>query len=195
MTESSYLINLKVFVKGDAPLNQERFVPIFHRWVKDKVLNDVLIDVTDYRHVHHGPGVMLIAHAANYGLDEAEGRVGLLYSAKRAVTGSFKEQLAHAFSQTLEACIRLEDETATSDPLTFATSLLELRVYNRLVTGRSDAEQLKFQKELEAELGSLFPKVLILSRKINQPREPLSLVLTLDPAAESVRSLHAQMAV
>jgi hypothetical protein len=46
----------------------------------------LLIDVHDYSHVHHGPGILLVAHEANLSIDEAEGRRGLVYIRKQPAT-------------------------------------------------------------------------------------------------------------
>ncbi|HEV8246140.1 MAG TPA: hypothetical protein VGP93_10250, partial [Polyangiaceae bacterium] len=64
------------------PIALEHFVPVFHRFIRDHVLDELLIDVADYAHVHHGPGVVLVGHAADYYMDQGEGRLGLLYSRK-----------------------------------------------------------------------------------------------------------------
>ena len=53
---------------------------MFHDWIQNQRLDELLIDVVDYRHVHDGPGVILIAHDAHYAFDTSEGRLGLLYS-------------------------------------------------------------------------------------------------------------------
>ena len=33
-----------------------------------------LIDVHDYSHIHHGPGILLVAHEGNFSTDMAEGK-------------------------------------------------------------------------------------------------------------------------
>lgn len=186
------LLNLKLFVKSEARINQDAIIPIFHQWIKDKVLDEVLIDVADYRHVHEGPGVMLIGHDANYCLDEAQSRTGLLFSAKRSVGGTLVEQLRQAFERTLKAAELLEAATSGAHALSFSTNPIWLRVHNRLVTGITVEERGAFQLELEAALGTLFPKQRVISQATGSEREPLGLLLTLDPAAQDVRGFRAQ---
>ena len=53
-------INVKIYVEGDLPVDPAEFITVFHQWVKDKVLDELLIDVADYRHVPAGPGVLLV---------------------------------------------------------------------------------------------------------------------------------------
>ena len=74
-------IQVKYFTQE--PVELEHFVPVFHRWIRDRVLDDMVIDVADYAHVHHGPGIVLIGNAVDYFMDQGEGRLGLLYSRKR----------------------------------------------------------------------------------------------------------------
>ena len=59
-------INLKIFVKDAGAIHPADAVAVFHRWIKDSVCPEMLIDVADYEHVSAGPGVLLIAHEANY---------------------------------------------------------------------------------------------------------------------------------
>ena len=75
--------DLKLFLQDASQVNLEDVIPVFHEWIQNRVLDELLIDVVDYRHVHNGPGVMLIAHDAHYAIDVADGHMGLLYSRRR----------------------------------------------------------------------------------------------------------------
>ena len=75
--------DLKLFLQDSSQVNLEAFIPVFHDWIQHQRLDELLIDVVDYRHVHDGPAVMLIAHDAHYAIDVADGRMGLLYSRRR----------------------------------------------------------------------------------------------------------------
>ena len=70
--------DLKLFLHDAVRVDLEAFIPLFHRWIQDQRLEELLIDVADYRHVHHGPGVVLIAHDAHYAMDMAAGPAGAL---------------------------------------------------------------------------------------------------------------------
>src|SRR5581483_9682562 len=82
-TMDFHKINVKFFVEtgNDIPLNS--FIPVFHRWIQEDLLEGMLVDVAEYTHVYQGPGVLLIAHEANYSLDETDGKRGFLYAQKR----------------------------------------------------------------------------------------------------------------
>ena len=68
---------LKFFLDDTAGVEMEEFIPVFHDWIQTQQLAELLIDVADYRHVPHGPGVVLIAHDAHYAMDLADDRLGL----------------------------------------------------------------------------------------------------------------------
>ena len=74
---------LKFFLDDASEVELEEFIPVFHDWIQTQQIEELLIDVADYRHVPHGPGVVLVAHDAHYAMDLAEGRLGLLYSRRR----------------------------------------------------------------------------------------------------------------
>ena len=91
-----FKINVKVFA-SQCTLHQEQFVPIFHRWIQNQsVEGHRLIDVAEYGHVLNGPGTVLISSEANFYTDSAEGRLGILYSRKLPLAGSFQDRLRAA---------------------------------------------------------------------------------------------------
>ena len=69
-------IGMKFFAEDGSTIDLVEFIPIFHRWIQNKALSDLLIDVADYSHVHAGPGILLIAHEGNYAVDETGNRRG-----------------------------------------------------------------------------------------------------------------------
>ena len=74
---------LKCFLDDASGVELEEFIPVFHDWIQTQQLEELLIDVADYRHVPQGPGVVLIAHDAHYAMDLTDARLGLLYSRRR----------------------------------------------------------------------------------------------------------------
>jgi hypothetical protein len=106
------------------------FIPVFHRFIQEDQLEGMLVDVTEYTHVHQGPGVLVIAHEANYGLDEEAGKRGFLYTQKRPVEKSSQAHLATAFRRVLQGCSLLEKEAALGG-LKFDTSHFQVFVNDR----------------------------------------------------------------
>ncbi len=104
---------LKFFVDDTSGVDLEEFIPIFHHWIQNQELEELLIDVADYRHVPDGPGVVLITHDAHYAMDLADGRLGLLYSRRREThprlrdIQSIEDRLRSVWQCALTACQRL----------------------------------------------------------------------------------------
>ena len=75
----------KFFVHPDplAPVELAPFIGVFHRFIQDGALDGLLLDVANYAHVPDGPGILLIGHDLDYGIDLAGGRAGLLTTRKR----------------------------------------------------------------------------------------------------------------
>jgi len=106
-------LQLKFFVAEPFGFQLEPFVPVFHDWIRRKLLGtETLIDVADYAHVHHGPGILLVGHQSDYYIDLGQGRPGLLFSRKREALAEPAANIQDAFRRALYACSLLEQETA-----------------------------------------------------------------------------------
>ena len=151
----SHKLVLKFFLDDPAAVPESAFVPVFHSFIQTHALPDhLLIDVADYAHVPESPGVVLVAHEANYYLDRFDGRLGLSYSRKRPLEGTFAERLRFVVTSALEAAARLEETPALADRLQFRTDQLTFKINDRLLgpnnaetldTVRPDLEQLMLQ--------------------------------------------------
>ncbi len=157
-------IDLKVFARsanGSGEIDPGKLIPIFHRWIQEQVLDELMIDVADYSHVPDGPSIILLCHDAQYGLDRSGGDLGLLYSRRRetraSVAGidSLSSRLLSVFSAALEACARLESEPALGGRLSFPADRFRLTVNDRLY-GAESVDLL--QGELRALAEKLFPE-------------------------------------
>ena len=85
-------------------------IRVFHRWISDNVLDDILIDVADYSHVPQGPAVILIGHQGHYRIDGAEGVLGFEYDHKRsALDREETGHLLHVFKRTVDTCLLLAE--------------------------------------------------------------------------------------
>jgi hypothetical protein len=156
----SHKLIVKLFAREPATIPLAEFVPVFHGFIQQKALADhLLIDVADYQHVHHGPGIVLVSHEANFYTDTGEGRLGLMYQRKQPVAGAetFRERLAHVFAAALRACVRLEDEPALAGRLQFRTDEIVVRVNDRLLAPNTPGTFATVEPELRAFLADLFP--------------------------------------
>jgi hypothetical protein len=133
-------IAVKFFVAPDpaAAPDLHPFIGIFHRFIQRKALPGLLIDVADYAHVPEGPGVVLIGHDVDYGIDLAGGRAGLLTTRKRLDGTPLAEALRDALRRALAAVSAVEAEAEAK--LRFATSAFAFDVLDRLAApNRKDA--------------------------------------------------------
>ncbi|RMG94782.1 MAG: hypothetical protein D6705_15245 [Deltaproteobacteria bacterium] len=74
-------IDVKVCGRFGRPL--EAFLPALHGWVATGALDETWVDVAPYLHVPDGPGIVVVAHHALYGLDQRDGIDGLRYQTRR----------------------------------------------------------------------------------------------------------------
>lgn len=131
-------LGVKFFVQDPTQVGFLEFIPIFHRWIQNKALDDLLIDVADYSHVHAGPGILLVAHEGNYGIDETGNRRGLLYYSKHPLQGDLTERLATVCRKTLKACQLLEREPELEGRIKFRGEELQLFANDRLAAPNTD---------------------------------------------------------
>ena len=165
-------IGVKLYAEGAEGLNLLDLIPVFHGWIQNGALADTAIDVADYTHVHHGPGVMLIAHEGNYALDEADGRRGLLYHLKHPVGESSAAALRQALLRAAEAARLLEQSPGLVGRVSFP--LLEFDVFanDRLAapgTPVAASELSALVAELAAELFG--PEAFQVSALDTDPRD------------------------
>jgi len=102
---------VKFFAANPESVQLEAFIPIFHGWIqKQNLTGHLLIDVHDYSHMHHGPGILLVAHEGNFSLDMADGRPGLMYYRKTPTALAPVEHIAAILKSALQACRHLEKD-------------------------------------------------------------------------------------
>lgn len=148
-------LQVKVFASAHEGVTPEAFIPIFHEWIKNHVLTELMIDVANYAHVPKGPGVVLIGHNFDTFIDESEGRFGVLHNRKRG-TPPPGERLADAVRRALHAASLLEAEPALAGKLRFSTGELLVRVNDRLAAPNTDATFAALAPEIEALGTKLF---------------------------------------
>lgn len=122
-------INVKFYLENPETVPLAEFGAVFNNWIQTQRLEELLIDVADYLHVHHGPGIMLIGHEADYSLDNRAGRLGLLYNRKAQLEGTTQEKLAQAVRAALTVAQILEKENG----LKFNGSEVQVIVNDRLL--------------------------------------------------------------
>jgi hypothetical protein len=163
-------LQLKVFVTPESAraVSLDAFIPVFHRWIKDHVLPELLVDVANYAHVPEGPGVVLIGHGSDYFMDLNEARLGLLHNRKRAGFGP-AERLDDLARRTLHAASLLEQDPSLAGKVRFATNELLFRISDRL-SPNTDATLAAVRPELDALGKRIFQGPFELTR-VGGPKE------------------------
>jgi hypothetical protein len=100
-------VNVKIFATPESKAPWHELIPVFHRWIQQKAMPELLIDVADYAHVPGGPGVMLIGHEAFYSLDNRANRLGVLYNRRAILDGTPEEKVRQAWDSARNAAVRL----------------------------------------------------------------------------------------
>ena len=147
-------VNAKIFVEGELPFDPSRFINVFHQWIQESTLPEMLIDVADYCHVPDGPGVLLVAHEADYSMDHTDGRWGMRYNRKAPVAGGNEARYAQAFSAAARACSVLEKHFA-DDRLRFSRSEFEFFINDRALAPNKPEVRSEFQASLQKSLEKL----------------------------------------
>lgn len=125
-------LSVRYFVVGGTPPDLEKAAPMFHSWIQERKLPGVLIDVADYRHVHQGPGVVLIGHDADWGIDAAAGRIGLLHTQKRWVDGDLPGRVETLLRGAIAAMKLIEADPAFAGACRFDVGRAEIALLDRL---------------------------------------------------------------
>ena len=144
--------SLKVFAEPASAGAPRTIIPVFHRWIQEHAVPGLLIDVADYTHLVDGPSVLLVAHEANYALDEGGGRPGLSYTRKQPSEGTFAERLATAAATLIGAARRLEQDTArmTGGGIAFLGNEIEFAANDRLAAPRTAETETALREALAA---------------------------------------------
>jgi len=149
---------VKLFATADSQPHLGDAIAVFHRWIQEKRLPETMIDVSDYQHVPHGPGVILVCHEAIYGLDQERGKLGLLYNRRAALDGSEEDRLRQGIHAADSAAAQLEREPEFSGKLRFDRRAWEVAVNDRALAPNTEDtwSQLSpvIQKVFDSMLGS-----------------------------------------
>jgi hypothetical protein len=149
-------VNVKLPLTDPGGVDLEPLIPIFHRWIQDKVFEERLLDIADYRHVHNGPGVVLIGHEGDYAVDNTDGHLGVRYNRKTALEGSNCDRLKQAARAALNACQRLEGEVSLGGKLRFNGQDVEVFINDRLLAPNREETRAGVRPDFQAFSEELF---------------------------------------
>ena len=183
-------IGLKFFTQKGGDVSLREFIPVFHRWIQEDKLEGMLVDVAEYTHVKEGPGVLLIAHEANYSLDEAEGKRGLLYLQKRPGEKAPAEHLKTAFRRALQTCLLLEDDSQFKGKLKFNPLHFQVFVNDRLAAPYGAKSHEELEGDLRPFLDKLFGGYLYLILPEKDPKKRVGFEVKVEGALSSEELLE-----
>ena len=149
---------VKLFLDPRGAFAPRACIEVFHRWIQQGAVPGLLIDVADYTHLAGGPRVVLVAHEGHYALDDADGRLGLIYTRKQPLEGTLPDRLASAAGVLLAAAGRLEQDTSAlaDGGATFLGSEIAVVANDRLAAPRDEAAATAFRSALAALGARLF---------------------------------------
>ena len=184
---------VKFFVETPEAVALGSVIPVYHRWIQKQAVEGMLVDVADYGHLPQGPGVLLVAHEADYGMDSMEGPLGLLYNRKTESAGRLSDRIAAAFKAALGACVKLENEPEFQGKVRFKAASPIFIANDRLHAPNTDESFQALRSDLSAALAKVFPSAVDLRRTSVDPRSRLTIQITSSQPAD-VASLLARLA-
>jgi hypothetical protein len=185
-------INVKFFVEEPDAIDLPAFIPVFHRWIREDAIEGLPIDVADYAHVPDGPGILLIGHDGDYGIDRGDGRPGLLYSHKRDWPGdNLPERLHLVCQRALRAAQLLADEPELNG-FVIRTDEMELSFPDRLRTPNRPETLAAVEADIQSVLQAWFGGDVNLALASKDERRPFTLHITV-PDAPDVTSLLSRV--
>ncbi|HTW75464.1 MAG TPA: hypothetical protein VMD56_11155 [Steroidobacteraceae bacterium] len=173
-------LGIKFFAADAQRLDILKLIPMYHRWIQQNALEELLIDVADYSHVPAGPGVMLIAHEGNYALDETGHERGVLYYSKRRLDGELPERVAHVARKALNAARLMSADGELQGALQLRGNRLQFFANDRLQAPNTDAAYAQLQPALVSFLDRLYAGAPYALTREPDPRERLSVRVQAD---------------
>ncbi len=190
---SSPELSVKLFLRDASQIDVEELVPVFHRWIREDLLEDELpIDVAGYAHVPKGPGTVVICDHAQYALEERAGRFGLRYRGRRVARGAGEEAVVRAFRSVLRAASLLEKEADLGGRYRFETGRVEFGITDRLAAPSRPETLAAVRPTLESALKTIYGTPAKSMTLASGPREPF-LVAIEAGAAPAVDALLGQL--
>jgi hypothetical protein len=149
-------INVKLLLTEQEGIELQAVIPVFHSWIQEQAFDELMLDVADYSHVKDGPGVLLIGHEADYGIDNTDGRLGVRYNRKALLDGNNQDKLRQALRSALNAALRLEQDASLKENFKFGGRELELIINDRMIAPNGEETQVALDPEFRRFFDNLF---------------------------------------
>ncbi len=182
-------LGAKIFVESGTSLTATQLIPVFHDWITNKVVDEMLIDVADYSHVLHGPALLLVALEADYVLDEGNGETGIRYIRKRALPATFAAAVTQVIGQAVHAASHIAVEPSLDPPAVFDATRIEIELLDKL---NYPSTSVGLEDALTVVIQAIFGDNAALTAVQDDPRRPLRFSVRLD-SVDSLRELRDQL--
>ncbi|MCS6798982.1 MAG: hypothetical protein NZ898_10705 [Myxococcota bacterium] len=166
----------------------DRMLEIWHGWIRDRTLPELLVDVVSYEHVHEGPGIVLVGHESDYYLDRVGPHGGLVHFRKRGgPRDGAASRLLDAAAKAFDVALRLRQDSRLPE-LAFDTTRLTVRVPDRLHAPVHAASRGALVEVLQSVAQHLYAGIDMRVEANGDERQPLAatLVAAADPGLESL---------
>ena len=170
---------IKLFLNMKKSYSSKDFIPVFHSWIKDKVISDhLLIDVADYSHIPDGPGVMLIAHEGHFSLDQENHQPGIMYMRKTDLDGTFNDRFNKILSTVIETADRLRNSKVNMD-INFISNSFRFIANDRRIADNTLENQNLYKDQVQKALTELYPICEVEYKEISKENERLAFTVNL----------------
>ncbi len=180
MSENLERVCAKVYA-AEPGIPDSDFVPVFHDWIRRRVIGGVLLDVADYTHVPDGPGVALVGHEFTYSLDRSDGRFGLLVQRRRSTGANTEASIAATLSTLLTAAERLETHRTLKGVIKFDRSVIRIESNDRRRAANNAQGVDLLRAASEAAVRQSFPNAATRVQLVDEdPRNRLALSVSIE---------------
>ena len=178
-------IKIRFGILKSQPVQLEKAIPVFHRWIQEGKTAATMIDVADYKHVPAGPGVMLVGHSDDLGLDNGrrigEEGLGFYYVRKHGRLEDVQplsKRLQEIWALTLATGLLLEAEEDLN--VSLETSQAEISLVDRLFYPPTAVNLPEVEFEIRSSLSQVLGDVdFSMERTDTDVREAVSWMLKL----------------
>ncbi|MDX1620900.1 MAG: rhodanese-like domain-containing protein [Nitriliruptorales bacterium] len=161
----------------DAPDNLDPAIGLFHRFIQKGAVEGQILDVADYRHVPDGPGVLLVGHDVDYGIN----RSAFSVLRKRSAQDPTATQLRDALRMGLGAVEAMSYDGGLR--VAVDRSRFTVTAVDRNLGAAPEAEAV-FRAQVEPVVSELFgPDATVTATEVDDPRRPPELVVEANPGA------------
>ncbi|HEX9889672.1 MAG TPA: rhodanese-like domain-containing protein [Nitriliruptorales bacterium] len=165
------------FPVREVPPDLEPAIGAFHRFIRQGLVEGFVLDVADYRHVPRGPGVMLVGHDVDYGVNHDE----FTAVRKRSASDPAAVQLRDLLRMGLGAIDAIADDHELA--VTCDRSRFEVSVHDRRL-GPSEEVGNTLRAEVEPVVSELFGEdASVTVAASDDPRRAPSVRVQADPQA------------